>query len=300
LKLARHKTPKAGTPVFLIDRREPELIQTVAEWTARLNKVPAPPERPINVALNFPGPESARTIKRLDIMLSASLPQGRESKAFIRPGMVLGLWLSPKTLKDCSRTLHNRISWWLPPVIWPDEEAQWQRLAFESARNGARHFVLNAPWQTALFNDAASLNLTAGPFCNTANPAALAVLRSMGFTAAIVSPELSGPDILSLPGQSCLPLGIVMDGFWPAGISRYGRHAVKQDTVLTSPKGEPFWVRRYGGNTWVYPGWPLDLTPKRQELEQAGYVTFIHIREHLPEGLELRRTSLFNWDVGLL
>jgi len=185
-------------------------------------------------------------------------------------------------------------------VVWPDEEGQWQRLIFEAARNGARHFVLNAPWQAGLFKDAASLNLTAGPFCNAANRAALAVLRSMGFFAAIVSPEISGPDILGLPGQSCLPLGIIMDGFWPVGISRYGRQGIKPDTVLTSPKGEPFWTRRYGGNTWIYPGWPLDLAAKRQELEQAGYTTFVHIREHLPEGLEPRRTTLFNWEVGLL
>ena len=31
---------------------------------------------------------------------------------------------------------------------------------------------------------------TAGPFCNISNPATVNVLKDMGFTAAIVSPEL--------------------------------------------------------------------------------------------------------------
>ncbi|MEG2005442.1 MAG: peptidase U32 family protein, partial [Bilophila sp.] len=36
LRVPFHKTPKTGTPVFLIDRREPELIQILAEWKRKL------------------------------------------------------------------------------------------------------------------------------------------------------------------------------------------------------------------------------------------------------------------------
>ena len=39
------------------------------------------------------------------------------------------------------------MAWWLPPVIWQNEEALWQRLIAEAYRNGARHFVAGAPWQ---------------------------------------------------------------------------------------------------------------------------------------------------------
>ena len=37
---------------------------------------------------------------------------------------------------------------------------------------------------------------TAGPFCNISNPATVNVLKDMGFTAAIVSPELGSRDFL--------------------------------------------------------------------------------------------------------
>ena len=43
LRLPKHKTPKAGTPVFLIDRREPELMQILREWQARLDRLPTRP-----------------------------------------------------------------------------------------------------------------------------------------------------------------------------------------------------------------------------------------------------------------
>ncbi len=302
LRVARHKIPKSGTSVFLIDRRDPDLTRLLGDWAERLGRAKAVPEQAIEFTAALPKPVNVRAEKRLEIILSASLPQGRESKEFIKPGTVLGLWLSPKTSRECSRTLHNRISWWLPPVIWPDEEALWQKLVREVSRNGGRHFVLNAPWQISLFeNGRGNMNFTAGPFCNVSNPAAVAVLAGMGFTAAMVSPELAAEDILALPKQSCLPLGILLDGFWPVGVSRYGGGGmIKADAVLASPKGETFWTRRYGGNTWIYPGWPLELTAKRPELEQAGYSTFVHMREHPPEDLQIRRSSQFNWDVGLL
>ena len=307
LRISKHKMPKGGTPVFLIDRRDPDLTRALQEWANRLERTPVVSEKAVELHVALPKPvpsrlSSARGEKRLEIVLSASLPQGRASGEFVRPGTVLGLWLGSRTSRECSRTLHGRISWWLPPVIWPDEEGQWSRLVREVSRNGGRHFVLNAPWQIGLFGDNRNgMHFTAGPFCNVANPAAVAVLASMGFTSAIVSPELAGEDILTLPKASCLPLGILTDGFWPMGVSRYGSGGlIKAHTVLTSPKGETFWIRRYGGNTWIYPGWPLDLTAKRPELEQAGYSTFVHMREYPPEDLHVRRSSLFNWDAGLL
>ncbi len=210
-------------------------------------------------------PAPGKPARPLDVILRGSLPHGREGKAGVRPGTVMGLWLSPKALREVSRTLYPRISWWLPPVIWPDEEAQWVRMARQAARDGARHFVLNAPWQVALFGEPGDdkarrdLVLTAGPFCNTSNPAALAVLRTLGFAAAIVSPELPGEDI------------------------------------------EVFWARRYGQNTWIYPGWPLDIEDRRPQLEAAGYTLFVRIDEHPPQTVpEPRRTSPFNWDIPLL
>ena len=318
LRLARHKTPKAGTPVFLIDRREPELIHILRDWEARLARCRATETKAVEFDPRLPSPVRAR--RQPDILVRSSLPQGRETRG--SRGLMTGLWMSANTLRAVSRTVAPRISWWLPPVIWPDEEASWQRLIDEALRNGIRHFVCNAPWQRALFperkqhsghgpgtgtkpgRDAAStqdaFHLTAGPFCNVANPASIAVLAEMGFEAAIVCPELNGEDLLALPRRSCLPLGMVIGGWWPVGISRHGLEHVKANEAFFSPKGEPFWARTYGHNLWIYPGWPLDLDAHRPELEAAGYAYFVRLDEHPPLIPTNRRSGEFNWNVSLL
>lgn len=311
LRLPRHKTPKSGTPVFLIDRREPELTREVRAWQARLERHQGARRAMRNAADESGAPEfvpvypaPGKPGRPLEIILRGSLPHGRQGKDGVRPGTVLGLWLSPKALREVSRTLYPRISWWLPPVIWPDEEAQWARMAQQAARDGARHFVLNTPWQTGLFGDAHArrdLVLTAGPFCNTANPAALAVLRQLGFAAAMVSPELPGEDMLALPRHSCLPLGVVLSGYWPMGVTRHHLEGLNPGEPFTSPKNEVFWARRHGQNTWIYPGWPLDIEDRRAQLEAAGYTLFLRIEEHPPQTVPTpRRTSPFNWDIPLL
>lgn len=298
LKLPRHKSPKTGTPVFLIDRREPELTGILAEWEKRLARAKARPDAEVSYAYRAPGP--AKPGKRLDIVLRGSLPKGRDGKAGVRPGTVQGLWLSPRAVETVSRTLFARISWWLPPVIWPDEEEGWVRMVRQALRDGARHFVCNEPWQTTLFPDDKAA-LVAGPFCNTTNAAAVGKLKDLGFSGAFVSPELEGADMLALPGMSPLPMGVVLSGYWPMGISRNGIAPLKEEEPFTSPKGEGFWARKYGQNTWIYPVWPLDISARRQALEKAGYSMFATFSEWPPRSVgEARRASEFNWDVGML
>ena len=299
LNLPRHKSPKNGTPVLLIDRREPELTNLLIEWDRRLAKAKERPEVAVDFA--YKPPRAVRPEKRLDIALRGSIPKGREAKSGIRPGAVQGLWLSPKAMDSISRTLFARMSWWLPPVIWPDEEESWVRMVHGALRNGARHFVCNEPWQTTLFPHLQDVALTAGPFCNTANAAAIHVLRDMGFKAAFVSPELGGDALLSLPNQSALPLGVVIQGYWPMGIGRHAITPLKLEEPFSSPKGETFWARRYGQNSWIYPAWPLDLTAHRPALEKAGYSMFATLAEWPPQSIgEVKRTSVFNWDVGMI
>ena len=244
-------------------------------------------------------PAAVKARPRPDIFLRSSLPQGRETRG--GRNQIMGLWLSPRSA-EISRTVTSRISWWLPPVIWPEEEENLLRLIARLWRDGARHFVCNAPWQRGFFPaDAGAADLLAGPFCNAANAAALGILARMGFVGAFAAPELSREDLLALPGQSPLPLGLVLDGFWPVGISRFGLLGIKTDEPFLSPKGEAFWARQYGGNIWIYPGWPLDLSAKRQELTAAGYGFFAHMQENPPAALpELRRQGLFNWEGALL
>ncbi len=306
LNLPRHKSPRIGTPVFLIDRREPELAVILADWNKRLQarKLKDPDERELARITSFEPslPKAAPPEKALDITLRGYLPHGREGKTGIKPGSVQGLWLSGRALSDVSRTLFSRISWWLPPVIWPEEEEGWKKMLHAALRNGARHFVCNAPWQIALFTERKGLSFTAGPFCNVGSGYSCAVLARMGFSAAIASPELGGEDFLALPGQSPLPLGVVLSGFWPMGLSRHTGVALKPGEVFNSPKGEGFWTKKYGQNLWIYPAWPLDLTARRAELEKAGYSIFVTLAESVPQavGETKRAGSEFNWEIGVL
>lgn len=297
LRLPKHKTPRAGTPVFLIDRREPELLGILKDWQSRLASMSSRPSQPVDSAPRLPQPVKGG--KRPDIFVRASLPQGKETRA----GRHLqGLWLSPRSA-GISRTVAPRMCWWLPPVIWPGEEESLRRAVSGLWRGGARHFVCNAPWQRGFFPEILpeDADLTAGPFCNAANAVALDVLARMGFAAALVSPELPREDMLALPAQSPLPLGAVLTGFWPVGLSRFGLLGVKPNEPFLSPMGEPFWARQYGENIWIYPGWPLDLSAKKQEMQAAGYAFFAHLQENPPPSLPaLRRESLFNWDGALL
>lgn len=301
LSLDRHKTPKAGTQVFLIDRREPGLAQELDVWKAKLERCKGVASQEVQFNVNLP--PAVRSRKLPDIQVRSSLPQGKETR-FARNGN-MGLWLSTGSLRGLSRTIVPRASWWLPPVIWPEEEAQWINLVREAEKNGAQHFVLGAPWQVNLFDapnaQREGRELIAGPFCNVANPATVACLARMGFKACFVSPELTREDLLALPKQSCLPLGIVVSGYWPVGIARHDLHFVKPNEAFRSPKGEVFWARNYGQNVWLYPGWPLDLNAQRPELENAGYVFFAQLTENTPPSLpEARRTSTFNWSGELL
>ena len=296
LRLPRHKTPKAGTPVFLIDRREPELMKIIGEWKRQLDLCKGSEPAAVNFSPRLPRPAMPR--RRPYMTLRASLPHGTETRR--KRNSIMGLWLSPRSVREVSRTIAPNIAWWLPPVIWPDEEDLWKRVIREALRNGARHFVCNAPYQVALF-DGQKPDLVAGPFCNAANPLALAAFSRLGFSAAFVSPELTGPELLSLPKQSPIPLGIVLAGFWPMGIGRHDPLGVKPNEPFQSPKGEMFWTRRYGQNTWIYPAWPLDISGHRPELEAAGYSFFAFMEENPPKSLpQATRPGLFNWDGELL
>ncbi len=298
----RHKTPKSGTPVFLIDRREPELKAVLAEWKdlfdgrdARIKEDPKLME--FEPAL----PRPAKPARLPDILLAGGLARGKASKEGLRGGISRGLWLSPKALDEVSRTLFSRIFWWLPPVIWPEEEDALKRQLHAALAGGARSFVCNAPWQAALFERRDGLNLIAGPFCNLSNGPAVAVIARLGFSAAIIGPELGREDILALPRQSPLPLGLTLSGYWPVGITRHGVEPLKPGDPFQSPKGEDFWARRHGRNTWIYPAWPLDLTAHRPELEAAGYSFFINIDETPPPAVPTpKRSSEFNWQIGML
>ena len=211
-----------------------------------------------------------------------------------------GIWLSEIAVANMGKSAAGNLWVWLPPVICPDDEARVAGMLRQSLERGARRFVLNAPWQMALFNRPQGLTLWAGPFCNAANALCLETLRTLGFGGAFVSPELGEADLLTLCRQSPLPLGIVLSGSWPLCVSRTLADGVKLRVPFDSPRGEQAWVEQHGPDYWIFPNWKLDLTDKRVLLKKAGLHLFAHLDEPVPPSVTIKqRPGLWNWSIGL-
>ena len=283
---------KKGAPVFLTDRREGALDDLIADLKKELTPVQETSHHGAAFIPKLPAAMMKKTrITDLTVYrnLPASTVRGR-----------IGLWLSAEVIKKLSAKIHSQIWLWLPPVVWPENEKEINEQVALAVKNGARHFVLNAPWQTAFFKDRKELHLWAGPFCNLANPLAIASMASLGFAGAIVSPELGKKDYLQLPRRSPIALGIVLAGNWPLCISRAIAQGLEQGKVFSSPKGEDAWVTKYGPDYWVFPNWKIDLRTQKNLLQQAGFNLFVNLAEPLPKTVTLKkRQGLWNWNGEL-
>lgn len=297
LKIPAHKTPRAGTPVYLVDRKEPELLKLIAEQRARLNAIPKPNLAPAEGRVALPEACGAQRLPNLYVV-PASSPGSGLSPCLGR-NRLDGVWLNAR-MDRISPVRLAKTAFWLPPVLWPDNEEAMAQAARKLERDGAKIFVCNSPWQIRLFENPEKLNLIAGPFCNLANSLAILTLKKAGFKSAFASPELSRQDLLLLPRHSPLPLGMVLGAFWPVGLSRFGLSGVEVNEPFTSPMGETFWARNYGGVIWLYPSWTMNLCEKKPELEKAGYSFFAWLDERPPAGLpKASRPGLFNWQNEL-
>jgi putative protease len=208
--------------------------------------------------------------------------------------------MSRETMTSCPQNLISKVWWWLPPVLWPDNETDMFQALRKVQEEGARNFMLNAPWQAALFADKKKAVIWAGPFCNVTNTSAILGLKKMGFSGAVISPELGKVDYMPLPGQSPIPLGIVLSGNWPLCISRVLAEEVQEGAPFTSPKSERAWAAKYGDEFWIFPNWRMDIREKKRSLATAGYRCFVHLSEPIPKSIRMKkRPGLWNWKLGL-
>ncbi len=291
-KLFRGRRPANGSPVFLIDRREPALVEQLKRLEDQLAEGPKPVSAKSGFVLRMP-PGSPKK-PHLWLMHVRRNPGRRMRKTSA------GLWVNFDQLQHIQADDAKHTWWWLPPVIWPDNEDRWQEHVSQLLRMGARRFVLNAPWQMAMFRRPKGLNLWAGPFCNIANPLAIRGFKMMGGNGVIVSPELGQSDLEALAAKSVLPVGAVVSGFFPFCVSRVKADNVKTDQPFVSPKGEQGWVRRFNDLYWVYPNWPVDLRSAQEKLQKAGYRMFVHLDEPVPKAVKIkRRPGLWNYKIGL-
>ena len=291
IKPEKGQRPVSGTPVFLIDRREPELRKILAEMDAATKAMVVKESSRVEVAVPFPVPLRKRT-SSMEMRVYRTVSERSAKTPY-------GIWLSKEWIKRPVK-ISQQTGCWLPPVIWPDEEKEIGSLVGEMVKKGVRQFVLNMPWQMALFDQPEDLELWAGPFCNISNPIAVDALKKAGFKGVIVGPELSGAEYAKLPGKSSLPLGIVISGNWPLCISRIASPGLKENVRFESPKQEAAWTTRHDENIWVFPNWKLDLTVEKEVLVKAGYRLLIHLEEPVSRDIALKnRPGKWNWDHGL-
>jgi putative protease len=283
-----------GTPVFLIDRREPALEDLIQSLEAELLPVPAEKRRSSAFRARLPAPAPVR-FKPRELRVYRYPPR-QAGRGWI------GLWLGAEALDQSSEKIGRQVWWWLPPAVFPDDEEPIRILIREALRRGGGRFVLNDPWQVSLFaSGAPAVELWAGPFCNLANPLALETAAALGFNGAIVSPELAAADFLKLPERSPLPLGIVVSGSWPLCVARSAAEGLRLERPFRSPKGEEAWTVRHGSLYWVFPNWRLELRDQLKNLYRAGYGLFVQMVEPVPQAVRLKeRPGLWNWAGELL
>ncbi|MDD9305153.1 MAG: U32 family peptidase [Desulfobacter sp.] len=295
-KKAKNRFRK-GTPVFIIDRRGKELqtqIQSLESELASFDPVTIRPAKEDKLplphrqgALKNKGPKN---IHEMTVFRGVSKPP----KDFGDRGM----WISAKGygIKPVGR------AWlWLDPLVFPEEEILCRRYVETAIKKGAKNFVLNAPWQIEMFRQPKPLNLWAGPFCNITNSGAVDRLKRLGFSGAIVSPELDKETFLSLPRASSLPLGVVTRANWPLAVSRIVSPNLSIGQVFFSPKGEGAWTSKSNNTYYTFPNWLLDFSKQKPDLEKAGYTLFVTLNENIPKSVKIKpRPGLWNWNLNLI
>lgn len=290
---------RKGTPVFMIDRRDGEMAPLVRELEQALAEIESVDVRPAKHWEEPPSPRNRHRNSRAKSQrppFEMSVSRGRPKPEKDRRDT--GMWVSTGGygIRPAGRT------WlWLDPLLFPEEEILCHNYIRTALRKGAKNFVLNAPWQISLFRNPESLNLWAGPFCNIANSHTLGWLKHLGFSGAVVSPELDRETFLSLPKASPLPLGIVTRANWPLAVSRIVSPNLALGQIFFSPKGEGAWTSKSNNTFYTFPTWMLDITEKKAELQKAGYTLFIHMSERIPKGVRMKsRPGLWNWNLKLL
>lgn len=323
---------KKGAPVFIVDRREKAVWELIANLEVELEKYRSPEIEPQEIDWRSHGGNPRETVdaiplgdgsKRRSVKQSGRqlILHGFGNESNIKAGTdgrgggqgrINGLWLSASSVKRCDPSKYKSIWWFMPPVLWPEDQKGLISLISELRAAGSRNFVLNMPWQISCFQELEknamvnlgsdrTLNLWAGPFCNVTNTVQIEYLKTIGFSGAFVSPELDREDFFRLPNKSLLPLGIVLAGHWPLAISRTVSEEIELNQLFHSKKKESAWVSKKGGDYWVFPNWIVDLTLHRPVLEESGYRLFLEIDETLPKGISLKkRPGLWNWDLKLL
>ena len=150
LKSSSSKQLSKGTPIFLIDRREKALEQMLSDLEARLSK----PVETIAGKSHFRARLPAEPRKKEKAI---ELHVYRRPPTHTKRAENIGIWLGDESINQATRKRMPAAWWWLPPVIWPDEEDHISTLVDKACNQGTRNFVLNALYQLYQRSDGSCL-----------------------------------------------------------------------------------------------------------------------------------------------
>ncbi len=295
---------KKGTPVFIIDRRGSELNAAIRELEIEQSGIAPVQVRPIKSG-SLKNKKSATPVRRgLNAGWSKKKQRPYEMAVFrgkTKPAkhfQATGMWISAEGYRVSPV---GRVWLWIDPLLFPEEEKICRHYIALALKKGAKNFVINAPWQIGMFKNPGSLNIWAGPFCNITNARTIDVLKQLGCSGAVVSPELDRDNFFALPQAATLPLGAVVQANWPLAISRVVSPDLELGKPFFSPKGEAAWTTKSNNTYYTFPNWTLNLTAKKEELTQAGYTMFVSLNERIPKTIKMKpRAGLWNWHLKLL
>jgi len=270
-------------------------LKTLEQELAQIKTIKIQPEKePLITSVYEKSRKSKIKMQEMTIARGRSRDKIRQNSG----PTLTGTWISSQgySLRPAIR------NWlWIDPVLFPEDEKLCSQYINNAIKKGAKNFVLNAIWQLSLFKNPKQLNLWAGPYCNITNATTINILKKSGFSGAIVSPELDKDTLCSLPQNAKLPLGVMIYGNWPLGISRIISNDLKTNLSFTSPKGEISWISKQNNNYFIFPNWYLDLTSQKDLLKNAGFTLFVNMHENIPKGIKIKnRPGLWNWNLKLL
>lgn len=273
---------KSGTPIFLIDRKEQQLVERInklkQEWMEHKSQFEFESIHCDNcnklgeTKLKKLNKKGIKNTFRLCISLYTKY-QRKQNGA--EHGYML---LDPKKTPDSN--IKDKNTWfWIEPVMWPEDEENWYHLITSLQKKGYKNYIVNSIYHLSLF-DTQKNNIWLGPYANIANSEIIGIAAKFGVKGVVISPELKREDYLEISQNSPLPLGILVYGLWPYTISRTKHPSVPVFKPIISPKKEKLWIADMGKNFYVYPNWVIDLRKEIPILKKAGFVMFLEL--HIP------------------
>lgn len=159
----------------------------------------------------------------------------------------------------------------LPPVIFPENQAQWQQAINSLYAHGWQRFQLTNPGHFAFFQQLEQVRLRGGWRLHTLNHQALAAWQEWGLEQATIYPEADYHDLTELLSR---PQGaqaeLLVYGKLPMMLSRIAIPGLKPGSQLQSERGDVYRVERRQGLTQVLPQHDFSLLGRLESLKQLG------------------------------